>query len=60
MLSPERDNRAVNESELKIALNATETGQPTRRRFTRVFIEPTSKVALYVQGSFEEGSGRQE
>ena len=46
MLSPERDNRAVNESELKIALNATETG------------EPTSRVALHVQGSFEEGSGR--
>jgi hypothetical protein len=37
MLSPERDNRAVSESELKITLNATETGEPTRRRFARSF-----------------------
>jgi hypothetical protein len=45
MLSPERDNRAVSESERKITLNAVNR-------------EPTVKVALHVQGSFEKGSGR--
>jgi hypothetical protein len=56
MLSPERDNRAVNESELR-AVNESEL-KIAGDAAPEVFTESTSKVALYVQGSFEEGSGR--
>ena len=58
MLSPEKDNCAVSESEVKVTLNATETGEPLRKHFTKVFIEPAEQAALNAQGSFEEGSGR--
>jgi hypothetical protein len=58
MLSPGEDNRAVSECEVKVTRNATETGEPIRKRFTRVLREPARKAALNVQGSFEEGSGR--
>lgn len=48
----------MSESEVKVTLNATETGEPIRKHFTRFFTEPAEKAALNVQGSFEEGSGR--
>jgi hypothetical protein len=37
MLSPEEDNRAVSESEVKVTLNATEAGEPIRKHFSDVF-----------------------
>ncbi len=46
MLSPEKDNRAVSESEMKVTLNATETGEPARKPFTKVLTEPARKAAL--------------
>jgi hypothetical protein len=46
MLALEKGNRAVSESEVKVTLKATATGEPVR------------KAALNVQGSFEERSGR--
>jgi hypothetical protein len=58
MLSPEKGDRAVSESKVKVALNATATNEPIRKYFTTVFIEPAGKAALDVQGAFEEGSGR--
>jgi hypothetical protein len=36
MLSPEEDNRAVSESEVKAKLNATEAGKPNRKHFSNV------------------------
>jgi hypothetical protein len=36
MLSPEEDNRAVSESEVKVTLKATETGEPIRKHFSNV------------------------
>jgi hypothetical protein len=36
MLSPEEDNRAVSESEVKVTLKATETGKPIRKYFSNV------------------------
>jgi hypothetical protein len=36
MLSPEEDNRAVSESEVKVTLNATDTGEPIRKHFSNV------------------------
>jgi hypothetical protein len=36
MLSPEEDNRAVSESEVKATLNATDTGEPIRKHFSNV------------------------
>jgi hypothetical protein len=58
MLSPEKGDRSVSESEVKVTLNATATSEPIRKYFTTIFIEPARKAALNVQGSFEEGSGR--
>jgi hypothetical protein len=37
MLSPEEDNRAVSESEVKVTLSAMETSEPIRNHFTKVF-----------------------
>jgi hypothetical protein len=37
LLSPEKDNRAVSESEVKVTLNATATSEPIKKHFTRVF-----------------------
>jgi hypothetical protein len=37
MLSAEKENRAVSECEVKVERNATSTGEPIRRRFTRIF-----------------------
>jgi hypothetical protein len=36
MLSPEKDDCAVSESKVKVTLNATETGEPTRKHFSNV------------------------
>src|SRR5215204_1310791 len=36
MLSPEADNRAASESEVKVTLNATEAGEPIRKHFSNV------------------------
>jgi len=58
MLLAEKENRAVSECEVKVTRNAAATGEPIRKRFTRIFIEPAWKAALNVQASFEEGSGR--
>jgi hypothetical protein len=58
MLSPEKDDRAVSESEVKVTLNAMETGEPIRKHFTKVLYRAGREAALNVQGSFEEGSGR--
>jgi hypothetical protein len=58
MLSPEMDNRAVSESEVKVTLNATEAGEPIRKQFSNVLHRAGQRAALNVQGSFEEGSGR--
>jgi hypothetical protein len=32
MLSPEKDNRAVSESEVKVTPSTTETGEPIRKQ----------------------------
>ena len=48
----------MSESEVKATPKATETGEPIRKHFTKVFIEPAEQAALNVKGSFEEGSGR--
>jgi hypothetical protein len=59
MLSPEQDNRAVSECEVKVTLDATEADEPIRKHFRNVLIEPANKPrSIHVQGSFEEGSGR--
>jgi hypothetical protein len=58
MRSAEQDNRAVSECEVKVTLNATETGEPIRKHFTKVLRRAGREAALNVKGSFEEGSGR--
>ena len=58
MLSPEEDNRAVSECEVKVTLNATEAGESIRKHFTRVLHRSRLRAALNVKNSFEEGSGR--
>jgi hypothetical protein len=40
MLSPEKGDRGVIESKVKVTLNATATSEPIRKYFTTVFIEP--------------------
>jgi hypothetical protein len=42
----------VRESEMKVTLNATETGELIRNTSPRFFIKPVKKAALNVQGSF--------
>jgi hypothetical protein len=36
MLSPEKDNCAVSESEVKVTLNATEASEPTGKHFSSI------------------------
>jgi hypothetical protein len=36
MLSPEKSNRAVSESEVKVTLNAMEADEPIRKHFSKV------------------------
>ena len=42
----------MRESEMKVTLNATETGELIRNTSPRFFIKPVKKAALNVQGSF--------
>jgi hypothetical protein len=58
MLSAEKENRAVSGCEVKVTRNATSTGEPIRKRFTRIFHRAAWIAALNIQASFEEGSGR--
>jgi hypothetical protein len=58
MLSPGKDDCAVSESKVKVTLNATEQVSRSVSTSAGFFTEPAQKVALDVQGSFEEGSGR--
>jgi hypothetical protein len=37
MLLAEKENRAVSECEVKVTRNAAATGEPIRKRFTRIF-----------------------
>ena len=48
----------MSECEVKVTLNATETGEPIRKHFTKVLHRAGREAALNVKGSFEEGSGR--
>ena len=50
MLSAEQDNRAVSECEVKVTLNATETGEPIRKHFRRFFTEPAEKPRSTSEG----------
>jgi hypothetical protein len=43
MLSPEEDNRAASESEVKVTLSATEADEPIRKYSATFFIEPANK-----------------
>jgi hypothetical protein len=52
MLSPEEDNRAASETEVKVTLSATEAGESIRKHFSNVLHRAGQRAALNVQGSF--------